>query len=180
MNSFNKIIISASLIGSMFNNVWAESALFDFSVTPIADNVYSIVSPSFGLPTPENKGWNSNSHFVVTDKGVLLFDTGSSEIIGNEIKKAIKSVTKKPVRWVVNSHSHADHWLGNAGFTDTGAEIIASERAVRVMKEDGQGSVDAFSRMTKGATGTTHVKYPTLFLSQGEKRNIGVAFHQIC
>ncbi|HBY87563.1 MAG TPA: MBL fold metallo-hydrolase [Colwellia sp.] len=157
----------------MFNNVWAESALFDFSVTPIADNVYSIVSPSFGLPTPENKGWNSNSHFVVTDKGVLLFDTGSSEIIGNEIKKAIKSVTKKPVRWVVNSHSHADHWLGNAGFTDTGAEIIASERAVRVMKEDGQGPVDAFSRMTKGATGTTHVKYPTLLLSQGEKRNIG-------
>ena len=157
----------------MFNNVWAESALFDFSVTPIADNVYSIVSPSFGLPTPENKGWNSNSHFVVTDKGVLLFDTGSSEIIGNEIKKAIKSVTKKPVRWVVNSHSHADHWLGNAGFTDTGAEIIASEGAVRVMKEDGQGPVDAFSRMTKGATGTTHVKYPTLLLSQGEKRNIG-------
>ena len=157
----------------MFNNAWADSALFDFSVTPIADNVYSIVSPSFGLPTPENKGWNSNSHFVVTDKGVLLFDTGSSEIIGNEIKKAIKSVTKKPVRWVVNSHSHADHWLGNAGFTDTGAEIIASERAVRVMKEDGQGPVDAFSRMTKGATGTTHVKYPTLLLSQGEKRNIG-------
>jgi glyoxylase-like metal-dependent hydrolase (beta-lactamase superfamily II) len=157
----------------MFNNAWADSALFDFSVTPIADNVYSIVSPSFGLPTPETKGWNSNSHFIVTDKGVLLFDTGSSEIIGNEIKKAIKSVTKKPVRWVVNSHSHADHWLGNAGFTDTGAEIIASERAVRVMKEDGQGPVDAFSRMTKGATGTTHVKYPTLLLSQGEKRNIG-------
>jgi len=173
LNSLKKIIISASLIGSMFNNAWAESANFDFSVTPIADNVYSIVSPSFGLPTPENKGWNSNSHFVVTDKGVLLFDSGSSEIIGNEIKKSIKSVTKKPVRWVVNSHSHADHWLGNTGFTDTGAEIIASERAVRVMKEDGQGSMDAFSRMTKGATGTTHIKYPTLLLSQGEKRNLG-------
>lgn len=157
----------------MFNSAWANNANFDFSVTPIADNVYSIVSPSFGLPTPENKGWNSNSHFVVTEKGVLLFDTGSSEIIGNEIKKAIKTVTEKPVRWVVNSHSHADHWLGNAGFTDTGAEIIASDRAVKIMREDGQGPVDAFSRMTKGATGTTHVKYPTLLLSQGEKRNLG-------
>ena len=157
----------------MFNSAWANNANFDFSVTPIADNVYSIVSPSFGLPTPENKGWNSNSHFVVTEKGVLLFDTGSSEIIGNEIKKAIKTVTEKPVIWVVNSHSHADHWLGNAGFTDTGAEIIASDRAVKIMREDGQGPVDAFSRMTKGATGTTYVKYPTLLLSQGEKRNLG-------
>ncbi|WP_223303713.1 MBL fold metallo-hydrolase [Colwellia psychrerythraea] len=165
--------MSTCVIGAMFNSAWAENASFNFSVTPIADNVYSIVSPSFGLPTPENKGWNSNSHFVVTDKGVLLFDTGSSEIIGNEIKKAVKSVTDKPVRWVVNSHSHADHWLGNAGFINTGAEFIASERAVRVMKEDGMGPVDAFSRMTKGATGTTHVKYPTLLLYQGEKRNVG-------
>ena len=168
-----KMIVSTCLIGSIFNSVWAENANFDFSVTPIVDNVYSIVSPSFGLPTPENKGWNSNSHFVVTEKGVLLFDTGSSEIIGNEIKKAIKSVTEKPVRWVVNSHSHADHWLGNAGFTDTGAEIISSVRAVAIMKEDGQGPVDAFSRMTEGATGSTHVVYPSLLLAQGEKRNFG-------
>lgn len=173
LKTFKRIITFTCLVGSTFSSAWAENAIFDFSVTPIADNVYSIVSPSFGLPTPENKGWNSNSHFVVTDKGVLLFDTGSSEIIGNEIKKAIKSVTQKPVRWVVNSHSHADHWLGNAGFSDTGAEIIASARAVTIMKEDGQGPVDAFSRMTKGATGSTHIVYPTLLLTQGEKRNFG-------
>jgi hypothetical protein len=86
----------------MTNSAWATKANVDFSVTPIAENVYSIVSPSFGLPTPENKGWNSNSHFVVTEKGVLLFDTGSSEVIGKEIKRAIKSVTDKPVLWVVN------------------------------------------------------------------------------
>jgi len=173
LKTFKKIITFTCLVGSMFSSAWAENAIFDFSVTPIADNVYSIVSPSFGLPTPKNKGWNSNSHFVVTDKGVLLFDTGSSEIIGNEIKKAIKSVTQKPVRWVVNSHSHADHWLGNAGFSDTDAEIIASGRAVTIMKEDGQGPVNAFSRMTKGATGATHLVYPTLLLAQGEKRNFG-------
>jgi glyoxylase-like metal-dependent hydrolase (beta-lactamase superfamily II) len=81
----------------------------DFVVTTITQNVYSIVSPSKGLPTPENKGWNSNIHFVVTGKGVLLFDTGSSESIGNKIKKAIKTVTNQAVRWVINSHSHADH-----------------------------------------------------------------------
>ncbi|MFT5571507.1 MAG: cyclase [Cryomorphaceae bacterium] len=98
-----------SLIVLMTNNAWAADTSFDFSVKSIADNIYSIVSPSFGLPTPDNKGWNSNSHFVVTDKGVLLFDTGSSEVIGNEIKDAIKSVTDKPVRWIINSHSHADH-----------------------------------------------------------------------
>ncbi|MFT4928860.1 MAG: cyclase [Phenylobacterium sp.] len=161
------------LAGLMSNSAWAANTGFDFSVTPIADNVYSIVAPSFGLPTAQNKAWNSNSHFVVTKTGVLVFDTGSSESIGQEIKKAIKSVTDKPVRWVVNSHSHADHWLGNAGFADTGAEIIATGIAVATMKKYGQEDVAAFSRMTKGATDTTHIVYPTQLLAQGEKRNLG-------
>ena len=125
------------------------------------------------MPTPENKGWNSNSHFVVTEKGVLLFDTGSSELIGNKIKSAIKSVTDQPVRWVINSHSHADHWLGNAAFTDTGAEIIASNQALTTMKEDGQGAVEFYSRVTKGAIGSTQLVYPTLLLAQEQKRNFG-------
>ncbi len=152
---------------------FAANTNFDFVVTPIAENVYSIVSPSFGLPTPENKGWNSNSHFVVTKKGVLLFDTGSSELIGNKIKSAIKSVTDQPVRWVINSHSHADHWLGNAAFTDTGAEIISSNAALTAMKEDGQGAVAFYSRVTKGTIGATQLVYPTLLLGKGQTRNFG-------
>jgi glyoxylase-like metal-dependent hydrolase (beta-lactamase superfamily II) len=157
----------------MGNIVWAAGSGFSFSVTPITDNVYSVVSPSYGLPTAENKAWNSNSHFVVTDEGVLVFDTGSSEAIAKEIKRAIKSVTNKPVRWVVNSHSHADHWLGNAGFADTDVEIIASARAVTIMEKYGKEDVAAFSRMTEGASGSTQIVYPTSLLTQGEKRNLG-------
>jgi cyclase len=170
---FKKSILTLSLIGLITNSAWAANANFDLVVTRIAENVYSIVSPSFGLPTPENKGWNSNSHFVVTEKGVLLFDTGSSELIGNKIKSAIKSVTDQPVRWVINSHSHADHWLGNAAFTDTGAEIMASNQALTTMKEDGPRAVEFYSRVTKGAIGSTQLVYPTLLLAQEHKRNFG-------
>lgn len=173
LKTFKKVLIALPLMGLMTHNAWATNTGLDFSVTPVAENVYSIISPSFGLPTEKNKGWNSNSHFVVTDKGVLVFDTGSSERIGKEIKKAIKSVTDKPVRWVVNSHSHADHWLGNAAFTDSGAEIIATAPATETMKKYGQADVAAFSRMTKGATGDTKVTYPTSLLAQREKRNLG-------
>lgn len=173
IESIQKILLTLGLIGLITNSAWAQNANFDFVVTPIAENVYSIISPSFGLPTPENKGWNSNSHFVVTEKGVLLFDTGSSELIGNKIKSAIKSVTDQPVRWVINSHSHADHWLGNAAFTDTGVEIIASNQALTTMKENGQGAVEFYSRVTKGAIGSTQLVYPTLIITQEQKRNFG-------
>ena len=171
--SIEKIILTLGLIGLITNSARAQNANFGFVVTPIAENVYSIVSPSFGLPTPENKGWNSNSHFVITEKGVLLFDTGSSELIGNKIKSAIKSVTNQSVRWVINSHSHADHWLGNAAFTDTAIEFIASNQALTTMKKYGQEDVEFYSRVTKGAIGSTQLVYPTLLLSQKQKRNFG-------
>lgn len=160
-------------MGVMNSNVLAATAKFNFSVTPIAENVYSIVSPSLGLPTPENKGWNSNSHFVVTNKGVLLFDTGSSESIGIAIRSAIKSVTDKPVRWVINSHSHADHWLGNTAFIDTAEEIISSDLALATMRKYGPGDVEFYFKVTKGEIGSTQLVYPTLLLSQKQKRNFG-------
>jgi len=177
MKIFKQILAFVSLSGLMSTSVLATREGLNFSVTTVSDNVYSIVSPSYGRPSPENKGWNSNSHFVVTDIGVLVFDTGSSELIGKEILSAIQSVTDKPVRWVVNSHSHADHWLGNAAFADTGVEFISTGLSIETMKKDGPVDVKAFSRMTEGATDSTQLHYPTRILSQeGEnnlKRNFG-------
>ena len=172
MKTIKQAIMHFCLIGLMTNCVWATNDEFKFSATPIADNVYSIISPYYGRPTPENKGWNSNSHFVITDNGVLVFDTGSSKLIGEGIIKTINSVTDKPIRWVVNSHSHADHWLGNAAFVDLGAEILSSELSEITMKKNGKQDVEAFSRMTEGATGTNKFVYPTSLLKQAEKLNL--------
>ena len=143
----------------------------DYVVTSITQNVYSIISPNFGLPSPENKGWNSNSHFIITKKGVLLFDSGSSETIGNKIKKAIKTVTKLPVLWVVNSHSHADHWLGNSAFEN--AEIITSKEALVSMKKYGEEDVKFYNKVSKGTIGQTKLTYPTKVLNKEEKHIFG-------
>lgn len=168
-----KLLSILSIFLLITQNSMARNIKSDFVVTAIAENVYSIISPSIGLPTPENKGWNSNVHFVVTKTGVLLFDTGSSEAIGNNIKKAIKTVTDLPVRWVINSHSHADHWLGNAAFTDTVVEIIASEKTVLTMKKYGRDDVEFYEKVTQGTIGSTQLKYPNFLLGQRQKRNFG-------
>lgn len=173
MKIFTSICVALSLLCSIGKSASARNVELELSVTPIAKNVYGIISPFYGRPSHENSGWNSNSYFVVTEKGVLVFDTGSSELIGKEILKAVKSVTDQPVRWVVNSHSHADHWLGNAAFTDTGASILSTSLAIRTMKKDGRGDIEAFARTTEGATTPTRAKYPTSFLNRKEKRNLG-------
>jgi glyoxylase-like metal-dependent hydrolase (beta-lactamase superfamily II) len=132
----------------------------------VAPGVYAVITPTRELPNPQNRGWNSNSAFVVTDNGVLLFDTGSSTEIGQSLMAVIASVTSQPVRWIINSHEHGDHWLGNAAFADSVEKIYATSTVRKKVAADGQSWVDRFQRMTDGATGTSTVTAPDTTIDQ--------------
>jgi glyoxylase-like metal-dependent hydrolase (beta-lactamase superfamily II) len=73
---------------------------------------------------------NYVSLFVVTPDGVLLVDPigEGNQRTPSMIKEAIRSVTDQPVRFVIYSHSAADHALGGAVFADT-AEFVAHSRS---------------------------------------------------
>lgn len=173
MRSLKALVLVISLIVFSCNILSAEESDLKITAQAVTENVYAITAPSIGLPTPENQGWNSNSYFIVTDKGVLVFDTGSSLVIGKAIKKAIKDVTDKPVRWVVNSHSHADHWLGNSAFEEKEVKIISSKSAIKLMENDADFVLGAFSKMTNGATDGTTAVYPTKLLTHGKAMKLG-------
>jgi cyclase len=71
----------------------------------------------------------ANAGFLILDQFVLVFDTHFTPEAGAALSSAIRSVTSKPVRFVVNSHSHADHTHGNQAFPD--AQLIGSANARR-------------------------------------------------
>lgn len=148
-------------------NVQASES-YAMQAKQVAADVYAVITPTRELPNPENRGWNSNSAFVVTQSGVLLFDTGSSTAIGQALKLTIASVTSQPVRWIVNSHAHGDHWLGNAAFKDTVEKVFASEAVDNTIRKDGQTWIDTFNRMTDGATGKSEILPPNTVVNQNQ------------
>lgn len=127
----------------------------------VGPDVYAVVTPTREFPNQHNRGWNSNSAFVVTDSGVLLFDSGSSEAIGEALRKTVAQVSDRPVRWVINSHAHGDHWLGNAAFDTNVEEIIATTKTTQAIKASGNTWVNLFNQMTKGVTGDSRIVPPT-------------------
>ncbi|WP_299878023.1 MBL fold metallo-hydrolase [uncultured Cocleimonas sp.] len=173
MRKFSILITLCSLL-FLIN---ASSALADFTLAmkakQVAPDVYAIETPSRALPNPENQGWNSNAAFVVTDSGVILFDTGSSFFIGFAMKKAIAQVTDQPVRWIINSHAHGDHWLGNAAFKDSVKDIYATEQVAKNIKSEGKNWVDNFNTLTKGATGESEILAPKTFITERTKIKLG-------
>ena len=75
--------------------------------TQVADGVYLFQTAPYG-----EVGLDGNSIAIVGDTGVLVFDTNGTPAAASAVLAEIRRLTDKPVRYVVNSHWHWDHWYG--------------------------------------------------------------------
>jgi glyoxylase-like metal-dependent hydrolase (beta-lactamase superfamily II) len=96
----------------------------------IADGVYQFIT------APDGYVPNGNSVVIVNENDVLVFDTFSRPSTARTVVAEIRKITDKPVRYVVNSHWHPDHWSGNEVYAREfpGLEIVASEETRQLMR----------------------------------------------
>jgi glyoxylase-like metal-dependent hydrolase (beta-lactamase superfamily II) len=99
----------------------------------VTGNVYGIEGPLRDR-TARNMGNNATFGFVVTPKGVVVVDPGGTKKGAERIHETIRSVTGKPVMFVINTGGQDHRWLGNDYFKKQGATVIASAEAVRDQK----------------------------------------------
>ncbi|HZF28532.1 MAG TPA: MBL fold metallo-hydrolase [Gammaproteobacteria bacterium] len=72
-------------------------------------------------------GWQGgDSLILVGDDGVLLVDTSVAQM-GDKIKAAIAKVSSKPIKLVINTHAHADHFGANEAMAKGGAVIVGHD-----------------------------------------------------
>jgi glyoxylase-like metal-dependent hydrolase (beta-lactamase superfamily II) len=76
-----------------------------------------------------------NVGVVIGDDGVLVVDTRASHLEADELRSDLSTLTRKPVRWVIDTHWHWDHTFGNARFP--GAEIWGHALCRRAMVDLG-------------------------------------------
>jgi glyoxylase-like metal-dependent hydrolase (beta-lactamase superfamily II) len=89
-----------------------------------------------GAASTANQGFMSNAGFVVTRAGVVVFDALGTPALARKLIAEIRKVTRQPIRRVIVSHWHADHYYGAQAFKATGAEIWAHEAAKPVLGSD--------------------------------------------
>jgi uncharacterized sulfatase len=115
--------------------------------------------------SPGNGGNIVNTCFVATGEGVVVFDTGPCRLYGEEMRAAIAAATREPVRQVVLSHAHPDHYLGNQAFTGL---PIATGPGVRAMLEEFSAAfADNMYRLIDVWMRGTETVMPTAELSPG-------------
>ena len=104
-----------------------------------------------------------NSVVIVNDNDVLVFDTNTRPSSTRIILDEIKTITDKPVRYVINSHWHPDHWSGNEVYAKAfpGVEIIATEQTRQFMLNVANGFPVRFRTELNGVQTTLEKEMST-------------------
>lgn len=69
----------------------------------------------------------TNSAFVIGERSVAVIDTQVNRSGAEFLLSMVRSVTSKPIEFVINTHYHWDHTNGNQLFKDLGATVISSK-----------------------------------------------------
>mgnify|MGYP001817439277 CR=1 FL=1 len=104
----------------------------EMPIVQVSEHVYY----ALGAPgaATDNAGFVSNSAFVVTGEGVVVFDTLGTPSLAYRLLEEIRKVTAQPIVRVFVSHYHADHIYGAQVFKEAGAEIVAPLGAARYLE----------------------------------------------
>ncbi len=118
-----------------------------FDVRQIGHGVYAVIRRE-----PLGYAVHSNTTFIVGDSDVVVVDTDFTRAAALEVLAALRRITAKPVRRVINTHWHDDHVMGNQVYRDSfpGVEFIAHVNTREALTTD---AVDNRKQQLAGGPG---------------------------
>ena len=117
-------------VGAALAAVSLEAAE-SFTLTEVKPGVFAAIAK------PGDADSVGNAGFVIGSDAVLVVDSFATPRAAEQLLAKIRGRTRLPVRWLVDTHHHADHRGGNLVFAKAGATVVAHEAARARMRERG-------------------------------------------
>jgi glyoxylase-like metal-dependent hydrolase (beta-lactamase superfamily II) len=145
----------------------ADLSAKQISFTRLSDNAYAYTAEG-----------DPNSGVIIGDDAVMVIDTTATPIMAQDLIARIRSVTNKPIKYVVLSHYHAVRVLGASAYFKEGAtEIIASRGTWDLIVERGEADmkseIERFPRLFQAAESIPGLTWPTMVFERELTLHLG-------
>ena len=127
-----RLFFCAALLAVSILPLFAHDYTAHVTMQKVGDGVYLFTSSRHG-----DVGFVGNSVAVLSDGGVLVFDAGCVPSDSAAVLAELRKLTSRPVRYLVNSHWHWDHWQANQTYKDAFPELqIISQENTRILMRE--------------------------------------------
>jgi quinoprotein relay system zinc metallohydrolase 2 len=142
-------------------------------VSEVAPGIF-VHQGRYEVQSPQNRGDMANASFVVGSDAVAVIDTLGSAVAGRELRSAIRAVTNRPIRYVINTHMHPDHVFGNAAFKEDNPAFVGHYKLARGLATRGDRYLAINKQMLgEDAFEGIEVILPTLAVENSLSLDIG-------
>lgn len=105
----------------------AFAGIPEMKLRKVHEDIYMVRGVD-AIPSVENRGFISNAFAVLTREGWVVIDTLSTPELSKEFVEHLMRIKKLPVKYVIVTHYHPDHWYGAKTYKELGAKIIAHKK----------------------------------------------------
>jgi len=124
-----------------------------FNITEITTGVYVHQGKHQQVTSPDRDDI-ANIGFIVGQNCTAVIDTGGSLRIGQALREVIKKTTQVPVCYVINTHVHYDHLLGNTAFAEAKVKFVGHAKLRKALAANQSFFRTSFTKEMRGFTGS--------------------------
>lgn len=139
---------------------------------PVAPGVYMHQGQYADLDDAA-RGDSANAGVVIGSRCVAVIDTGGAVATGQALRAAIAKLTDKPVCYVINTHVHFDHVLGNAAFVAAGTEFVGHTHLAAALDASRDYFANSFAVELGGAAQGARIIAPTRGVADQLRLDLG-------
>ncbi|MDA8078089.1 MAG: MBL fold metallo-hydrolase [Nitrospiraceae bacterium] len=138
----------------------------------VADNVYARADVKKASPS---NSFGANAGVIIGRDGIVVVDTLVSAKEAARFIKDIRAVSDKPIKYVINTHSHLDHTFGNGEFAKLGAVIVSHVNGKKNMQAAGDEALKKATAygLTAEELEGTRITYPSITFSEKMQIDLG-------